>query len=238
VIRRLFGNMKAAKPVLAAQADIDGLTPFQWGPSNMFPLPDDEALEGPRAGGWHFVTESKVDAGQRYMGPGGPVTTTMVDPEQGATMHGLRVGTVSIPTILMVKDPNQARRQLQQLSSGSCEVPFGVGTIEIRLLPTPQSLPRWSMPVQLSDGGDAYVAETRPLAGDEHRVVDAPVYAWQLSSPDGNALAVVQSQLTAYIRPVLNDVEFFIVMLVLLTGLRLLLVPPMRTSPSPSGPPR
>jgi hypothetical protein len=102
----------------------------------------------------------------------------MVDPKQGATMHGDRVGTVSIPTVLMVKDPNQARHQLRQLSSEPCEVPFGAGKIEIRLLPTLRGLPRWSMPVQLGDGGNTYIAETRSIVAGKQRIVDAPVYAW------------------------------------------------------------
>jgi hypothetical protein len=151
----------------------------------------------------------------------------MVDPAKGASMYGDATVTVSIPTVLMVKDETKARRQLSDLASSPCEVALATGNVAITLLGAPTRSADWTVPVQLAYQGNAYVAESKVINSDgKRRIVSFPIYGWQLARADGTVLARVQSPLDGYIRPDLDRVELTIFMLVLLTGLRLLLMPP------------
>jgi hypothetical protein len=175
----------------------------------------------------HFVAIGKADAGMRYVGPQGAVTTTMVDPANGATMYGDSIATLAIPTVLMVKDETKARRQLSDLASSPCEVALETGNVAITLLGAPTRSADWTVPVQLAYQGNSYVAESKVInSGEKRRIVSFPIYGWHLARADGTVLARVQSPLDGYVRPDLDRVELTIFMLLLLTGLRFLLMPP------------
>jgi hypothetical protein len=231
-LRQLLRGARMAGPQLAEQAAGEGLVPFRWGPSFMFPLPGDASSPPPadaQVSGWRFVREANVDAGMRYVGPRGVVTTTMIDPERGATMYGDSLPVTPIPTVLMVKDEAKAREQLKPLATIPCEVTFSAQSIAVSVLPPSRGLPWWATPVQLTTQAGSFKAQTGVVgSGGRRRVISSPIYMWQLCRPDGMVIGRVQSELTAYVRSDLDDVEFFLFVLVLLTGLRLLLMPPAR----------